>query len=146
MSDILILLVIWAGFLGMSFWESSVEGREAWHKKKYGWEIKIGKFVLTTRYHFFLFFVMTPAFLSLPLVIYGWDLRLFGILLSGYFSGLAIEDFGWYLTNTEVKIREFWSKFSDYYPWVRIGKKKIIPVLYIIGFGLAILSWVLFWK
>lgn len=146
MGDLSTLFVIWTAFIGISFWESSVEGRNAWSKHKFGWKLKIGKYIITTRYHFFLFLFMVPLFLSLPLVINGWDFRLFGVLLTGYFMGLSIEDFGWYMFNPKVKLKEFWSSFSDYYPWVRLGKKKIIPVFYLVTIGLAILSWFFIWR
>jgi len=55
--------------IAMAFWESYVEGRNAWHKKKLGFKIKIGKYCFTA-YHFFLAWIMLPLLLALPLVIY----------------------------------------------------------------------------
>jgi hypothetical protein len=138
MNTILIFAWIWAAFIATSFWESSIEGRNAWAKKQVGWEIKITKNLSMTRYHFYLFWVMIPLLLTLPLVIYGWNLKLFGILASAYFSGIIIEDFFWYVVNPKVKLKELYTPFSDYYPWIKIGKKKIIPLFYIIGIALAI--------
>jgi hypothetical protein len=132
-------------FIAMAFWESSAEGRNPWDKRKVGWKIRIGKYVLP-EYHFFLFFVMLPLLLALPLVIYGWDTKLFGILLSAYSLGMIIEDFGWYVVNPVVKLKEFWTEFSDYCPWLKIKGKKIISVGYLIGILIALLSWYFLWK
>jgi hypothetical protein len=131
--------------ISMSFWEAYVEGRNPWDKNKLGWKIKMGKFCLPA-YHFYVFWIMWPLLLVLPLAIYGWDARLFGILLSAYLSGMVLEDFGWYLVNPAVKLREWFTDFSDYYPWIKIGGKKIVPAGYILGILGAILSWYFLWK
>ncbi|MDD5098696.1 MAG: hypothetical protein PHD31_03215 [Candidatus Pacebacteria bacterium] len=89
---------------------------------------------------------MLPLLLTLPFIIYGWNIKLFGILLSAYSSGMIIQDFCWYLVNPVVKLKEFWTNFSDYYPWLRIKNKKIIPIGYISGILIAILSWYFLWK
>jgi hypothetical protein len=141
MNTILIFAWVWAAFIAMSFWEAYVEGRKAWDKGKLGWKIRFGRCFTLHAYHFYIFWVMMPLLLTLPLIIYGWNLKLFGILLSAYFSGMVIEDFGWYVVNPVVKFREFWSDFSDYYPWIRFGSRKIIPVGYILGILIAVLSW-----
>ncbi len=146
MNTLMIFIWVYAAMIAMSFWESSAEGRNAWRDKKYGWEIKFGGYVWLTRYHFFVFYVMFPILLTLPLIINGWNTQLFGILVSAYSSGIVIEDFGWYVTNTEVKLKEFWTSFSDYYPWVRINKKKIIPVGYVLGILISFLSWYFLWR
>ena len=89
---------------------------------------------------------MLPLFFTLPLVVYGWDLRLFGILVSVYFSGLVIEDFFWYVVNPVVKFKEFWTSITDFYPWIKIRGRKIIPLGYIFGIAIAIASWYFLWK
>jgi len=132
--------------IAMSFWEAYVEGRNPRNKRKLGWEIKLGKYFVLPSYHFFVFFVMWPLLLSLPLVIYGWNTRLFGILFSAYISGTLVEDFGWFVVNPEVKLKEFWTDFSDYYPWLKIKGKKIVPLGYIVGILISLLSWYLFWR
>ena len=143
MNTILIFAWVWAAFIAMSIWEASVEGRNAWDKGKHGPKIKILGIVLTT-YHFFLAWIMLPMLIiGLPLIIFGWNLSLFGILTSAYLSGLIIEDFGWYIFNPKVKLKEFYSPFSDYYPWIKIGNKKIIPLFYILGIILAIIIYLL---
>jgi hypothetical protein len=139
-----IFTIIWAAMIAMAFWESSAEGRNAWDKGKVGWKIKLGKYILLTRYHFWVW-IMWILLLSLPILLIGWNLRLFGILLSAVLSGFVIEDFFWYLLNPKVKLKEFYSTFSDYYPWLKIGNQKIIPIAYLLGIIAAILSWLLFW-
>ena len=131
--------------IAMSFWESYVEGRNAWDKKKLGWKININGYKITG-YHFYIFWIMFPLLLTLPLIIYGWNLKLFGILLSAYSSGMIIEDFGWYVVNPVVKLKEFYTHFSDYRPWIRINNKKIIPWGYVSILAIAILSWYFLWK
>lgn len=144
MNEILLIVYIWIAFIAMSFWESSVEGRNAWDKGKLGWKLKIGRYVVTSRYHFFAI-LMILILISLPLVIYGWNIRLFGILLSAVASGFVIEDFFWYVFNPVVKVRELNTKFANYYPRISFGKIKI-PTGYFIGIIVAVLSWLFFWR
>jgi len=145
MNILLIFAVVWSAFIAISFWESSVEGRNAWDKGKLGWKIRFSKNISLTRYHFFLFWIMIPLLLFLPLFVYGWDTKLFGILLSAYFSGLVIEDFMWFVVNPVVKFSEFNKKFANYYPWIKVGKIKI-PAYYIFDIGIAVLSWLFIWR
>ena len=113
--------------------------------KKLGWRIKISKYTITG-YHFFVFLIMWPLLLSLPLVIYGWNAKLFGILVSAYLSGMILEDFMWYVVNPVVKVKElFYRDFADYYPRVKIGNIKI-PLGYFLGMGIALLSWYFLWR
>lgn len=139
------ILCIWIAMIATGIWESCVEGRNAWDKGKFGWKIKVFGFVIS-QYHFFLFVVMWPALLILPFLVVGWDFRLFGIILSSFFSGLIIEDITWYMMNPKVKFREFYTKFSDYYPWIRFGKVKIIPLSYIVGILISFTSWYFIWR
>ena len=145
MNTLLIFLWIYAAMIAMAFWEAYVEGRHPWDLRKLGWKLKLGKFVLPA-YHFYLFAVMLPLLLTLPLIIYGWDLKLAGILISAYFSGIVLEDFCWFVVNPAVKVKEFWSGFTDYYPWIKVKEKKIIPLGYIIFLTIAILSWYFIWR
>ena len=145
MKVLLIFTWIYAAFIAMAFWEAYAEGRNAWHKGKLGWKIKLGKYYFSA-YHFYLFVAMMPLLLSLPLIVYGWNSELFGILVSAYFSGLVLEDFIWFIVNPSVKLKEFYSSFSDYYPWIKVSRKKIIPLSYVLGIAIAILSWILLWR
>jgi hypothetical protein len=142
----LIFLWIWGAMTAMAFWEAYVEGRQAWDKGKLGWKIRLSKRFVIPAYHFYVFWVMFPLLLTLPFVIYGWDSRMFGVIASAFFSGMVLEDFLWFVVNPDVKIREFWTKFTDYYPWIRIRKKKILPLFYIVGIVIAVLFWWFFWR
>ena len=146
MNAILIIIWIWLEMIAMSFWEAYVEGRNAWNKNKLGWEIRFAKNLSLPAYHFYVFCIMFPLLLTLPLIIYGWNLKLFGILVSAYFSGMVIEDFMWFVVNPAVKFKEFWTSFSDYYPWLRFKNKKIIPIGYIIEILISIASWYFIWR
>ena len=145
MHVVLIFIWIYLAMAAMALWESHIEGRKAWGKGKLGWKIKILGFTLHA-YHFYLFGIMAPLFLTLPFIIYGWNLRLFGIIVSAYFSGLIVEDFFWYILNPVVKLKEFFSSFSDYYPWIKIRGKKIVPIFYIIDLLIAAASWYFLWR
>lgn len=144
MQTLLIFIWIWAAMIATAFWESYVEGRNAWDRGKLGWKINVGGYMLTG-YHFFLFYVMWPLLLTLPFVMFGWDTRLFGIVLSAFASGSVIEDFMWYVVNPVVKVRELNTDFANYYPRFRFGNVRI-PVVYFIGVAVAILSWLIFWR
>ncbi len=142
----LLVGLIWIAFIAMAFWESSVEGREAGNRGKIGFKIRFLGRNYITRYHFFLFYIMLPIFIYLPLIIYGWNLKLFGVLLSAHFSGILIEDFAWFLVNPKINIkRDFTPKFVNYYPWIKLGKL-FIPLYYIFNLAIALMSWVFIWK
>ncbi len=140
----LIFIIIYLAMIANSFWEAYAEGRNTMELGKLGWKIKIGKYFLTG-YHFYLFFVMWPLLLSLPLVIGGWDTKLFGVLLSAYVSGLILEDFMWFVVNPVVKLSEWGTSFTDHYPWIKFGKFKL-PLFYIVGLAISFMSWYFFWK
>ena len=145
MNPIPIFAVVWAAMIAMSFWEAYAEGRNAWDKHKLGWELHLwGKFVLPA-YHFYIFIVMIPLLLSLPLVIYGWNTRLFGILLSAYLTGMTLEDFMWFVVNPAVKFKEWNPEFANYYPWLKLGWFRV-PVGYVVSILLAIVSWYFLWR
>ncbi len=147
MQILLIFLVVWVAMIAHSFWESSVEGKNAWGKNKYGWNLKLAKNLSLTRYHFWLFVVYMPLiFILLPLVVTGFSIKLFGILLSAYFSGIVIEDFFWFIVNTEIKFKDSWNpKFASYYPWIGFGKYKV-PLFYVLGFSIAVVIYFLLVK
>src|SRR3989344_4561890 len=146
MNTILIFVWVYTAMIALSFVEAYVEGRNPWDKRKVGWKINLPRGYSFSGYHFFLFFVMIPVFMTLPLVIYGWNTRLFGILVSSYFTGIIIEDFVYFIVNPVVKFTEFWTSFTDFYPWIKLNGKKIIPYLYIIGLTISILSWYFLWR
>ena len=145
MKTLLIFLWIWGAMIATAVWEASVEGRNAWDQGKLGWKVRMGKYVVLTQYHFALFGVMWPLLLTLPFIMYGWDTRLFGMVVSAFTSGAVIEDFMWYVFNPVVKVSELKTDFASYYPRVSIGKWKI-PLNYFTGIGVAVLSWLVFWR
>ena len=142
---LLTFALIWAAMIATGFWEAYVEGRNPWDRGKYGWKIEIGSFVLTG-YHFYLFWVMYPLLLALPFVFTGWNLKLFGIIVSAYAIGMILEDFTWYIVNPVVQFKEWFTPFSDYYPWIKIGGRKMVPSGYVVGVCVAVLSWFFLWK
>ena len=144
MNTILIFIIIWLASIANAFWEAYVEGRNTMEIGKLGWKIKIGKYYFTA-YHFFAYYVMWPLLLSLPLVIYGWDKKLFGILLSAYISGMVIEDFMWFIVNPAVKFSEWGTEFTNHYPWIKWGKFRL-PLMYIVGIIASFLSWYFIWR
>src|SRR3989344_2323491 len=140
MNTLMIFVWIYLAMIAMSFWESESEGKRAWDKGKLGFKIKLGKYCIPA-YNIFLLWIMLPLLLTLPLVIYGWNIKLVGILISAYFSGMVIEDFMWFVVNPAIKFyQSFNSKFANYYPWLKILGFEI-PVLYLVGLILSILSW-----
>ena len=142
----LVFGLVWGALIATGFWEAYVEGRKAWDKGKLGWKIRSGGYVITSAYHFFVFFVMYPLLLLLPFVFTGWNFKLFGIMVSAYTTGVILEDFTWYLVNPVVRFKEWFTDFSDYYPWVKVGGKKIVPTGYVVGVAVALLSWYFIWK
>jgi len=146
MNTLLIFIWVCAALVAASFWEAYAEGRNAWNATKNGWVLRISKNVTLPAYHFYLFVVMFPLLLSLPLVVSGWDPKLFGVLVSAYFIGMILEDFFWYVVNPVVKFKELFTEFSDYYPWIRINGRKIIPLGYVINFCIALISWYFLWR
>ena len=143
-NPVLIFTVVWLAMIANSHWEAYVEGDKAWDKGKLGWKLRIGKYVLSA-YHFYLFFVMWPMLLSLPLIIYGWNLELFGILLSAYISGLVVEDFFWFVVNPKIKLGDFNSNKVRYYPWVKLHFFEI-PLGYVLGIISSVVIWLLIWR
>ena len=145
MHELLIFLWINAAMVATSFWEAYSEGRNSWAKGKLGWKYKLFGHEHTA-YHFFLFAVMFPLLLTLPFVIFGWSKHYFGVVMSAYFIGLSVEDFFWYVVNPEVRFREWFSDFSDYYPWIKINGKKIIPWGYLQNIFVAVAIWYFVWR
>lgn len=143
--EIKIFGLIWAAMIANSFWEAYVEGKHAWDDHKLGWKIKYHGHVILTAYHFWLFFVMYPLLLSIPLAITGFSWKLFGILASAYFSGLIIEDFFWFIVNPVFSFKHFNSKYVKWYPWLKFGKFEV-PLGYALGAILSLLFWLFLWR
>ena len=60
-----IFAVVWAAMIAHSFWESSVEGRNAWDKNKYGWKIRFAKNVSWKPRFFSSQYLSNDSFLSI---------------------------------------------------------------------------------
>ena len=119
-------------------------GKNAWDKGKLGWKWKVGKRVLLTSYHFWLFIVMVPAFLAVPVVL-NYSKELLGIVLSAYFSGLVVEDFAWFVVNPVFPFKKFNPKGAPWHIWIKFGKLAI-PGSYVVGVLLAVTSWFFLWR
>ncbi|MDO8741454.1 MAG: hypothetical protein Q7J54_07885 [Candidatus Woesearchaeota archaeon] len=145
MSPLLIFIWIFIAMTAAAFWESYAEGRNAWHKGKLGWKIKLGNSFILTAYHFYLFWIMWPILLTLPFIIYGWNFKLFGVLVSAYFSGLVYQDIMWFIVNPVVNFSELNPKFANYYPWIKLGRFKV-PLFYAVELFIAFLSWFFIWR
>lgn len=145
MNVLLVFVWIYGAMIATSFWEAYVEGTNSWDKGKLGWKWKVGKYTIITAYHFFLFLVMFPLLLSLPLVIGGWNTQLFGMLMSAYASGLIVEDFFWFVVNPTFKLKHWNSKNVKWYPWLKIGKFEL-PWGYLVGVLLTIIFWYFLWR
>ncbi len=141
MNEIFILIYILLIFISLAFSEGYMEGRYGWAKRSYGWKIKIAKRTLTA-YHFWSWLIMLPLALMMPLFIYGFDSKLFGILLTGYFLGAVANDFAWYIVNPKVSLKDFNPKFADWYNWWGIFGIKI-PDFYIFYPIIAIIIWII---
>ncbi len=81
----------------------------------------------------------------LPIIIYGFDKKIFGILVSAFSLGFTLEDFVYFIVNPYFGLKKFNSKIAKWYPWIKIGKIEL-PVSYIIGIGIAVLSWYFLWR
>ncbi|MFH1916173.1 MAG: hypothetical protein ABIJ21_02820 [Nanoarchaeota archaeon] len=142
---IFIFLWIYAAMIATSFWEAYVEGKNPWDKGKLGWKIHCKGKVILTAYHFWLFIIMYPLLLAIPFLLYGFDLRLFGIILSAYVSGLMVEDFFWFIVNPYYGLKHWNPEHVHWYPWFQLGKFHI-PVYYVLNIIVAGLSWYFLWR
>ncbi|MCB9362344.1 hypothetical protein H6504_02820 [Candidatus Woesearchaeota archaeon] len=138
MQDMFIFLWVCVAMATVGVWESSVEGRKPWDKGKEGWKISFRGYTVLTRYHFWLFWVTLPMLLMLPIIVFGFDLHLFGVLCSAYLIGVVIEDFVWFLANPHYGVLRWNSKEVTWYPWVGVGAFQI-PLYYILTLAVAVL-------
>ncbi len=139
-----VFALVCLAMVAIGFWESRVEGKNAWGKGKLGWKWIYKKRVLFTSYHFWLFIVMIPAFLAIPLAL-NYSRELLGILLSAYFLGLVIEDFTWFVVNPVFPFKNFNSKGAKWHIWLKLGKFEI-PASYTIAILFSLASWFFLWR
>ena len=140
------LIFIWVilTFIIMAFLEKTIEGPNAWAKKSYGWKYKFTRRISLTEYHLTLnIFILMMGLL--PLIIYGFNLKIFGVLLSAFMVGMVVEDFSYFIVNPYFGLRKFNAKDARWYPWLKFGEFEI-PAGYIINVVIAILSWLILWR
>lgn len=144
MNTILIFIWIILAFVSTSFWEAYIEGKHPWASRQIGWSRKISNHITLTAYHFWL--LITFIFLlTLPVVVTGWNAKLFGIILSAACIGIIVEDFLWFVINPYYSLKKFNSNDAPWYPWVNLGAIEL-PALYLVSFAISILSWYFLWK
>lgn len=133
----LIFFVEILAFISISFMAVAMEGPEG------------GIFGKNTIYglsaDFWIFAVMIPLFLLIPIIAHGFESKFFGTLAIGYFVGSTLEDFFWFVVNPNFGITKFNSKYATWLPWIKIGHFEI-PSFYISNLFLAILIWFIFIK
>lgn len=136
----LYLIFIWIifAFVSAAFWEAYAEGENVGASQQCGWTIKIGKYKIKA-YHFWLWYVMMPMLLILPLLV-DFSFSLLGTIISGFCIGSVAEDFLWYVVNPKYPFKKWNPKDVNCWPWWGIGKFKL-PYFYWIYFIGAILSW-----
>ncbi|MEK6835617.1 MAG: hypothetical protein AABX55_01185 [Nanoarchaeota archaeon] len=141
-NELLILGYILLIFVSIAFWEAYIEGKNGWASKSVGWRMKKNLIFIKgiTAYHFWSWIIMIPMFLALPLIIYGFDLKIFGILATGYFWGAILQDFLWFVVNPVFPFKDFNSKKVKWHRWFKIGKFEI-PQGYIVYFLLGLIIW-----
>ena len=145
MNILLTFIWVYVAMIAHSFWEAYAEGANGWASAMNGWRFRISKHIELTAYHFWLFFIELPMLFTLPLIMFGWDLRVFGVLVSAFFSGIIIEDFFWFVVNPVFPFKDWNPNKVKWYPWLRIGRINI-PWNYILGILIAVLSWYFLWK
>jgi len=131
MNQLLIFFYTLLTFVPVAFWEAYAEGKYGGAKRQCGWKKNVFGFKLTA-YHFWLWHVSVPLFLSIPLVVSGFSWKLFFTLYSAYFFGGMLEDFLWFVVNPYWSIKKFNSKYVDWHWWVRIAGKDV-PMQYVLS-------------
>lgn len=133
--DWIIFFFIQAAMIATAFWESYIEGPNGWAKNQVGWKIQFGNFTYTA-YHIWLYYIMIPLLLALPLIVTGWDHHLFWILVFSYMIGATVEDFMWFVVNPAYPLKKFNPKDTTWHPWFQIGRF-YLPIPYLIRLVLA---------
>lgn len=125
-SDIIIISYELVIFLTISFWESYIEGKNAWAANQVGWKINFLKNKPLTAYHFWLYLITIPLFLMFPFVIFGFNSHIFWLLAAGYFFGLVLEDLLWFVVNPHWGgLKKFNLRDVYWHSWLKIGKFEI---------------------
>jgi len=130
----LIFLLEILAFISISFWAAAMEGETG------------GIFGIKTLFElsadFYIFNLTIPLFLLMVLLIKP-EVKLFGVLATGYFLGIVLEDFFWFLINPYYGIQNFNSKNAFWIlNWINVGFE--IPLFYIRYLLGAFLTWFIF--
>jgi hypothetical protein len=130
----LIFLIEILAFISISFWAAAMEGSIG------------GVFGIRTLFglnaDFYIFFVTIPLFLLMTLIIKP-EIKLFGILATGYLLGVVLEDFFWFVINPYYGIQKFNSQYAFWIlHWINVGVE--IPLFYIRYLLGAFLVWFIF--
>ena len=144
MNPLIIFLYVFLIFFVMALLEKTIEGPNAWARKSYGWKYKIAKRITLTEYHLYFWVFLILLFL-LPFVVFDFNLRMFGIVLSAFSIGFVFEDFFYFIVNPYFGIKKFNSKNANWYPWFKLGRFEI-PINYLIGIVVALLSYFFIWR
>jgi len=131
----LIFIIEILAFISISFWAAAMEGPIG------------GVFGIRTLFglnaDFYIFMVMVPLFLLIPIIIKP-EIKLFGVLTTGYLVGIILEDFFWFVLNPYYGIQKFNSNYAVWLlHWVKIGNIEI-PLFYIRYLLGAFLVWFIF--
>ncbi|MFH1134181.1 MAG: hypothetical protein V1735_06865 [Nanoarchaeota archaeon] len=135
-----VLLYFWIllAFAALSFLEVAIEGKHPWATASPGWRRNLlGNYELTA-YHLWLY-IMLIVYLTMPFVILGWSVQLFGLILSAAVMGFVIEDFLWFVVNPYFPLSNFNSIEVDWYPWLKLFGFEI-PWMYVGGVILSFLA------
>lgn len=138
MSLFLVFIFIIVAFVATAFWEAYSEGEYGGAIRQVGWRFKLFGYNVNA-YHFWLWIVMYPVLLAIPLLV-AYSRQLLGTILAGYFLGMVIEDFLWFIVNPRWPFSDFNSQKVTWYPWLKLGKFEL-PFFYLPFIIFAFLSW-----
>lgn len=140
-TETFVLLYIFAIYIAIAFWEANMEGEFGWASRQCGWAVDFKIWKLTA-YHFWLWIVTVPMFLSLPFIIFGLSKHMIGVVLAGYFFGAIVEDFTWFFVNPKFPPNKFSSKYVTWYPWIKIGNIFEVPTFYVLYLLIGSILWI----
>jgi hypothetical protein len=130
----LIFLIEVLAFISISFWAAAMEGQTG--------GIFGQREIYSLSADFYIFNLTIPLFLLMVLTARS-DVKLFGTLSTGYFLGIVLEDFFWFVVNPYYGIQRFNSSNAFWLlNWVNLGVE--IPLFYLRYIFGAFLFWFVF--
>ena len=137
----LVILFGWVilGFVGLSFFESTVEGDEGGGEGTKGWRKEVLGYRVR-EYHFWLWYVVVPLFVFSPLVVSGPDPWVFATLATAYLLGGVLEDFLYFVVNPHYGLKKWNSHEVKWMPWFGLGNVEI-PRFYVRNILAAAALW-----